>query len=541
MFAPYFLALLLFASLLDAEFVVFSPTFQGDWVNGNETSLPNAQACGSVTQTPGSSVSFEPQGVAWFVLYGLFPSDPTTITAELAGVALPLTPIDTANSTGCGNLLYNITLDAASALQNLSARAIPNLTFTFVGPASNNNFFASTCYSVEHKFSFSYSIERKSSLTGLTCNRYTASIFNNGCCNQLDHGKGYQHQLYIASVIPSSTNPALPVIDPHRQSSLFNTRAKLGGGIGGAVGLVALLAAAVAAYLSFKAPVAGASPDYEFEFLAPGAPITVRGKRLQTVQITIVLKVPNLVVTDKIPGAPSTSNEKLTPGRDNVQVAWKVITLSVGKKPTLVRLPKDLGFGGVNDSNGVLDDDLFCFAPPRTLVTKTKYWKHAPLRDRTLAPTVLAKNAAGNPEDFALGSYHVKPSPSFCPLLVIRGVRDGQLCVAPQCEDLCITAYITENIQERQILYDEFYDSGPSRPIVSPDAASAAGEGEDSESDLAPQPIDTEDADEIRKILAPALLGESGKLISDLQQRTRWRLVQERGELKLSVVEQEEV
>ncbi|KAJ6479724.1 hypothetical protein C8R45DRAFT_355856 [Mycena sanguinolenta] len=562
MFLSYFLLFLLFASLLDADFVEFSPTFQGDWVNGNETALPNAQTCGSVTQTPGSSITVEPQGVVWFVLYGLFPSDPTTITAELDGQTLPLTPIATTDSTGCNNLLYNITLDATNALQNLSARAIPNLTFTFAGPASNDNFFAinvprpsttapatssttatdigtnlaapanpsSTSPAAAIPSSASSALPPvpvtdtppQSSTTAAATSSTTAKATSASSRSIILSSTSSASESVISSTtssvsaIPSSTSPALHVVDT-RQSSLSKIRAKLGGGIGGTIGLVALLAA-VASYLSLKAPAAGASPDYEFEFLAPGGPITFRGKKLRNVQITIVLKAADLVVTDKIPGAPSTSNEKLTSGRDDVQVAWKVITLSVGNKPTLV------------------DQDFFCFAPPRTLVTRTKSWKHAMLRDRTLAPTVLAKNAAGNPEDFALGTFHIKPSHSFYPFLVIRGVHDGQLCVAPQCEDLSITAYITENIQERQILYEEFYESGPGRPIVSLDAPSP-----EEESDLAPQPIDTEDADEIRKILSPPLMGESGKPISDLQQRTRWRLVEERGELRLSIVETGEV
>jgi hypothetical protein len=150
MFPSYFPLLLLFASLSDAQvFLDSGANFQGKWVNGNETALPNVQACGSVTQTPGSSVTVEPQGqplfskeerridprcigLSRFVVYGRFPPDPSTITAELDGAAIPLTPITAANPTGCNNLLYDITL----------VPTLHKLTFTFTGTASNNNFFA---------------------------------------------------------------------------------------------------------------------------------------------------------------------------------------------------------------------------------------------------------------------------------------------------------------------------------------------------------------------------------------------------------------
>jgi hypothetical protein len=76
---------------------------------------------------PGSNVIIEPQGqplfskeerpidprfivANWSVAYGRFPPDPTTITTELDGAAIPLTPITTAYPKGCNNLLYNITL-----------------------------------------------------------------------------------------------------------------------------------------------------------------------------------------------------------------------------------------------------------------------------------------------------------------------------------------------------------------------------------------------------------------------------------------------
>ncbi|KAJ6458164.1 hypothetical protein C8R45DRAFT_942757 [Mycena sanguinolenta] len=445
MLPSYFSLFLLFASLSDAQ-LLFSSNFQGDWVNGNETALPDVETCGNVTQTPGSSVNYEPEGVDLFLVYGRLPPDPT-IAVELDGETIAPTPNTTANPAGCHNLLYKITL----------SRALHNLTFTFIGPVSNNNFFA---LDVGHVAAPSTTAPANSSIAA------NATGTNS------------------ASVIPSSTNSALPVADTQPQSSHSATRARLGGAIGSTISIVAIFAA-VGAHLGLKAPVPGASLDYEFEFLPLGAPITFRGKRLKSVQITILLKVANLAVTDKKPGALST--DELTSSRHDVQVAWKVITLcegklvwtrclltycfiSVGKEPTSVRLPKDanfsLGFGGVNDC-----------------------------------------------------TYHAKPSPSFSPFLVVPEVqyRDGQLCVAPQCEDLRITAYITENIQERQLLYDRFYESEPSRPIVSPDDPHPAEEEE--ESDLAPQPIDTEEyTDEIHKILSPALLGESGKLLSNLQQ-----------------------
>ncbi|KAJ7235223.1 hypothetical protein C8J57DRAFT_1479630 [Mycena rebaudengoi] len=506
MLPSYFPLFLLFASLSDAQ-VLFSPNFQGDWSNGNETALPNVQACGSVTQTPGSSVTFEPQDVISFALHGHFPPDPNTISAELDGVTIALAPLTTANTADCNDVLYNFALSPT----------LHNLTFTFTGPASNNNFFALHAAAARPSTTAAVTSSTTADATGAS----SATVIPSSASS----ASVIPSSASSASVIPSSASSALPAIDTQPQSSHSKTGAKLGGAIGSTVSLVAILAA-VAAYLSLKAPAPGASPDHEFVFLPLVAPITFRGKKLQNVQITIVLKAAELAVTDKIPGAPSTHELTTT------QVAWKVITLSVGKDPIVIRLPKDLGFGGVNDSKGILDDDLFCFAPLRTVVTKTiQYWKPAKLRDRKLAATVLAKNAAGIPQAFALGTYHVKPSHSFSPFLVIREVQDSQLCTAPQCGDLRINAYITENIQERQILHDEFYDSEPRRPIVSPDAPSPAGEEE--ESDLAPGPTDEEDADESRKIFTPVLLGESGKLVSDLKQRTQWRLAEERGDLRL--------
>jgi hypothetical protein len=131
MLPSYFRLFLLFASLSDAQ--VLNGIFQGHWVNGNETTVPDAQECISVTQTAGSSVTYEvgpdnpqPSGS----LTGRLPAD-HIITAEVDGVAISLPPITTANPTGCNNLLYTFALPAGSQ----------NLTFTFVGSAANNDFF----------------------------------------------------------------------------------------------------------------------------------------------------------------------------------------------------------------------------------------------------------------------------------------------------------------------------------------------------------------------------------------------------------------
>ncbi|KAJ6527398.1 hypothetical protein B0H19DRAFT_1083949 [Mycena capillaripes] len=497
--------------------VVFSPNFQGDWSNGDETALTNVQACSSVTQTPGSSVTFEPQGVTSFALHGHFPPDPTTISAELDGVKIALAPLTTANTADCNEVLYNIALPPT----------LHNLTFTFTGPASNNNFFA--LHAAAARPSTTTTVT--SSTTANATSASSASVIPSSASS----ASLIPSSASSASVIPSSTSSALPVIDTEPQSSHSKTRAKLGGAIGS------------------TAPAPGASPDHEFVFLPLFAPITFRGKKLQNVQITIVLEAANLAVTDNIPRAPSTYELTPTRSRHDVQVAWKVITLCEGKLVLTVSSSYLL-----LDSRGKGSDPDSLTERLRTVVTKTiQYWKPAKLRDRKLAATVLAKNAAGIPQAFALGiclfaylilpdielrlsgTYHVKPSHSFSPFLVIREVqyRDGQLCTAPQCGDLRINAYITENIQERQILYDEFYDSEPSCPIVSAEPPSTAGEEE--ESDLAPGPTDEEDVDESRKIFTPVLLGESGKLVSTLQQRTQWHLVEERGELRLIVGNEE--
>ncbi|KAJ7258605.1 hypothetical protein C8J57DRAFT_1515904 [Mycena rebaudengoi] len=264
----------------------FQPSvFQGNWVNGEETALPDVQECGSVTQTPGSSITSEFQGLAELVIFGRFPPDPTTITAALDGAPISLTPITTANPTGCNNLLYTFTVSTTSH----------KLTLTLAGSPSNNNFLACVfliypdewCSTQYHRINVA-----RSSITSATTS---------------------------ASVIPSNSSPALPVTDTQPQSSHSKTRAKLGGAIGGAVSVVAILVA-VGTYLSLKAPAPGASPDYEFAFLPLVAPITFRGKTLQTVQVDYHrVEAPNLAVTDEIPGAPSTYG--LLTRHD---VAWKV-------------------------------------------------------------------------------------------------------------------------------------------------------------------------------------------------------------------------
>ncbi|KAF8182789.1 hypothetical protein K438DRAFT_1839807 [Mycena galopus ATCC 62051] len=237
----------------------------------------------------------------------------------------------------------------------------------------------------------------------------------------------------------------------------------------------------------------------------------------QNVQITILLQPTSLVLADEISGLWSTHDE-LT--RHDL-VAWKVITLSMGKNPTTVRMPKDLGFGGVDDSKGILDDSFFCLAPPATLVTKTtQSWKPAPFSNLNLSAMVLAKNAAGVPEDFSLGTCHAERNGPhrFSPFLVIRGVQPGQLCSADQCGDLRVNAYVTENIQERQILAGLFNTRNDSGPRNLSHSTSVE------EGDLTP------------KILSPPLMGENGPRVSSLEPIMHWRLVKHGRDLKLEVV-----
>jgi len=189
---------------------------------------------------------------------------------------------------------------------------------------------------------------------------------------------------------------------------------------------------------------------------------------------------------------------------------------------------------------------FFNFAPLRTLVTKTSSaaWKSERFIIPGLGPMVVANNAALEPVDFTLGTYHAKKDKmkdAFYPFVVVRQVLNSQFCVAPQCDELVVNAYITDNIDERQLLVDLF-DSDDS---YSEHAVSDRSSDIQEDPNAAPQPtIEDNDVDDRSpKILSGALIGENGKgeLVSTLKQRTTWHLVDDSQGLRLKIVTDENI
>ncbi|KAF8173549.1 hypothetical protein K438DRAFT_2023435 [Mycena galopus ATCC 62051] len=262
---------------------------------------------------------------------------------------------------------------------------------------------------------------------------------------------GVKFGITAASAAPSVTSLSANASDTSMGTN--NSAASTGGALGGAFGIVALLVAIIHQY--FKAPKPSSSPHYYFWFVFP-APIKFRGKTLQDAQITVVLQPASLALTETQPERGFTLNGS----RLHEVVAWKVFTLSAGQEGQHVRLPRNLGFGDVEDSGGSLaTDSFFNFAPLRTLVTRTREgsWKSARFIIPGLTAMVVGKNAAPEPVDFALGTYHAKRGQTegtFHPFGVVRGVLNSQFCVVPQCEELVVNAYITQSIDQRQLLTD---------------------------------------------------------------------------------------
>ncbi|KAJ7470093.1 hypothetical protein B0H11DRAFT_2283371 [Mycena galericulata] len=477
----YFPVLLLLLSLSAAQVI-----FDGNWNN------TIGEPCGPLTQEPGSSVVWNFSGT-YIQIRGPSPADPATISVTLDGAPSSLTP----SGTGCTAFLY----------QNTSlALGSHTLNLTFVGPAPDSL-----------------------SITSFAC----------GVNSTINLATPPPQ----ASASPSST-PQLASAAP----SSTSTGTKVGGALGGVVGIIALLLVAYHFFTKLKAPSPGASPDFDFFFVFP-LPITFRGKTLQDAQITVVLWPAHLNLTNEKPrrgftlaGSTSTSYKP-----SHEPVAWKVFTLSAKEEGKSVRLPKDLGFGDVEESEGRLVNGFYNFAPLRTLVTKTASaaWISARWIIPGLGAMVVAHNAAPQPIDFSLGTYHAKKDQKkddFYPFVVVRGVLNSQFCVAPQCDELVVNAYITHNIDERQLLADLFpsADSYANRPI--PDGPSNTQE----DPNAAPRPtIEDDDAPDDRspKILSEALIGENGKgeLVSTLNQKTTWHLVNDRQGLRLKIVADAEV
>ncbi|KAJ7235222.1 hypothetical protein C8J57DRAFT_1378573 [Mycena rebaudengoi] len=226
---------------------------------------------------------------------------------------------------------------------------------------------------------------------------------------------------------------------------------------------------------------------------------------LKDYEITVVLRPVGLALQTDASNPTAFPNEPTA----HELVAWKVRILMVisttGKDGTIVHLPTHLGFGDVNDNQGILGNGSFCLAPPGTLVARTSIgsWKSAKI-DARLGELVFATNGACYPVDFALAEDY------FSPLLVIRDVLNGNFCIAPQCKDFMVNAYVTQNMRERQIF--------PGLCDIS--------NGFDSREGQTP------------KIISAPLLGENGRLVSSLAQKTRWLLVNKSRNLQLKIVDE---
>ncbi|KAF7357180.1 hypothetical protein MSAN_01312700 [Mycena sanguinolenta] len=223
--------------------------------------------------------------------------------------------------------------------------------------------------------------------------------------------------------------------------------------------------------------------------------------------ITIVLRPNGLALQTEKP-TPNFSSNKLAA---HELVAWKVIKLSTGKDGTFVHLPTHFAFGDVDEDQGILGHGSFCVASTRSLVTRTEmgFWKSAEFSNPRLQEFVSATNEACHPVDFALGTYDDEAEDYFSPFLVIRNVQHGDFCIAPQCKDLMVNAYITQNIRERQIC---------------------------------PVPFDIANGSDFpylgEKIISAPLLGKNGRLVSSLAQRTRWLLVNNGQDLELKIIDE---
>ncbi|KAJ7280704.1 hypothetical protein C8J57DRAFT_1299934 [Mycena rebaudengoi] len=177
---------------------------------------------------------------------------------------------------------------------------------------------------------------------------------------------------------------------------------------------------------------------------------------------------------------------------------------------------------------------------------------------------VVGKNAAPQPVDFALGTYHAKRGKTegiFHPFGVVRRVLNSHFCVVPRCEELVVNAYITQSI-ERALNANSSQTSTltriqtpllhqPSRAMIIrtghpfseiilllEDIPTIPGSQQDPNS--APRPIiEDDDNDDLSpKILSRGLLGANGvgQPVSSLKQRTRWELVDDDQGARLKMV-----
>ncbi|KAJ6457875.1 hypothetical protein C8R45DRAFT_560500 [Mycena sanguinolenta] len=171
---------------------------------------------------------------------------------------------------------------------------------------------------------------------------------------------------------------------------------------------------------------------------------------------------------------------------------------------------------------------------------------------------VVGTNDAPQPVDFALGTYHAKRGKTegiFHPFGVVRGVQNSQFCVVPQCEELFVNAYITQSIDQRQLLPGVDINEDPNiaplpavedddnedwMPLLETNSSNRLIPGARQDPDAAPRPIleDDENDDLSPKILSRGLLGPNGggQPVSSLKQRTRWDLVDDGQGVRLKMV-----
>ncbi|KAF7342780.1 putative exp [Mycena sanguinolenta] len=302
----------------------------------------------------------------------------------------------------------------------------------------------------------------------------------------------------------------------------------------------------------------------------PPAQRRLREKQLGEYEIIITLHPENLNLAHEQP-EPGFTFKGST---DYDLVVWKAIKFQGRRKePATVHLPvkyvhllaplhfdltgdgtHSLGFGDVReDRDKIIRNDLYSFAPIRTLVKRTDEpsWKCEPYRRPKLDALVLACNKVSHPVDFPIGTFHKTRSVQhFFPFLLIPNVPPGSFCIASQCAHLRVNAYIAQNIQERQRLDSDLFGVSDACDFTILDSPTyAAHEGstkiisvtilrseKDKELEAVPQPyLKDKEARHAPKILSPPLLGENGMLVSSLDQTTRWCLVEKSGTLELKI------
>ncbi|KAF7342795.1 hypothetical protein MSAN_01995100 [Mycena sanguinolenta] len=252
-----------------------------------------------------------------------------------------------------------------------------------------------------------------------------------------------------------------------------------------------------------------------------------------TTGIIITLDPSYLNLAKKLSKPSSTFTDSFIPHQ---LIVWKAIKFGGRSGETAtVCLPLNLGFGdALEDAEGkrIVRDTIFSFAPLRTLVKRTQIgsWNHESFRRRIPDHLVLAQNTVNYPLSFAIGTIQQTGSVlEFSPFLLIPDVEPGDFCIASQCAELRVNAYIAQNVQERQRLDRDMLDAAHNGSTVDPRLSK-----EDDVAAPVPEPY-LEEVEHVPKILSPPLLGENGTLVASLAQKTHWRLVDEKGTFKLKI------